>query len=108
MKTPVTVEDPLSARLVPVALANCKPPVNWLSVPEKVLESVRRVVEAAPVPVTAAQMMVPDESVLSAFEPEHVPKFPARVVEPVEETEKRVVVAVPAVEEPIEKRTEAA
>ena len=76
--------------------------------PVKVLESERRVEEAAVTPVIAPHIIVPDELVLRADEPEHVPKFPASVVEPVEETAKRVVVAVPAVDEPIANAVEAA
>ena len=71
---------------MPVAFANCKPPVNWLRVPENVLESPRRVDEAAEPAVIAPQIIVLLEFVWSAFEPEHVPKVEARVVEPVEET----------------------
>jgi len=102
------VVEPVRASDVPVALANCKPPVNWLSVPEKVLESPKRVDDAAVTPVIAPQMMVLPEFVCRAFEPEQVPKFPASVVEPVELTLKSVVVAVPADEEPIEKRMDEA
>jgi len=101
------VEEPVTAREpVEVALANCSPPVNWLRVPLKVLESARRVVEANPESV--AQVMLPEESVVRARVPEQAPKFPASVVEPVELTLKSVVVAVPADEEPIEKRMDEA
>jgi len=46
--------------------------------------------------------------VVRARVPEQAPKFPASVVEPVELTLKSVVVAVPADEEPIEKRMDEA
>jgi len=46
------------ASAVPVALANCNPPVNWLSVPEKVLESARSVEDAAVTPVIVPQIIV--------------------------------------------------
>ena len=99
--------EPFTAKLVEVAPASVVPPVKVL-LPEKVLKSARRVEDAAEPIVTAPQIMVLLEFVWSAFEPEHVPKFPASVVEPVEETEKSVVVAVPADEEPMAKRVEAA
>ena len=86
------VEEPVTAREpVEVAFANCKPPVNWLSVPEKVLESVRRVEDAAVTPVMAPHIIVLLEFVWRAFEPEHVPKVEANVVLPVFDIEKSVV-----------------
>ena len=50
--------------------------------------------------VIPPQTMVPEELVVSALLPEHVPKLPM-VVEPMLETEKSVVVANAAVEEEI-------
>ena len=52
------VVEPVIASAVPVALANCNPPVNWLSVPEKVLESARSVEDAAVTPVIVPQIIV--------------------------------------------------
>ena len=46
----------------------------------------------SPVPVTAPQTMLPEESVVRALAPEQVPNLPSVVV-PVLEMEKRVVVA---------------
>ena len=101
---PVTVVEPVSARLVPVALVKV---MFWKAlVPLHVLVSERSVVEANPESV--AQVMLPEESVVRARVPEQAPKFPASVVEPVELTLKSVVVAVPADEEPIEKRMDEA
>ena len=106
-KIPEIVDEPLTANAVEVAPARVVPPVKVL-LPENVLKSARSVVEAAPLLVTVPQTIVPDELTLSAFEPEQVPKIEARLVEPVEETEKSVVVAVPADEEPMAKSVEAA
>jgi len=92
----------VSASDVPVAFANCRPPVNWLSVPEKVLLSASKVDEAAVTPLIVPQIMVLLELVWSAFEPEQVPKVEANVVEPILLTLNSVVVAE-AVEEPIAK-----
>jgi len=99
LRTPAMVEEPVTANDVEVAPANVFPPVH-------VLVSERSVVEANPESV--AQVMLPEESVVSARVPEQAPKFPASVVEPVELTLKSVVVAVPADEEPIEKRMDEA
>ena len=69
----------------------------------KVLKSASRVDDAEPLPVIEPQEMLPEPSVVRAFEPEHEPKRPSVVV-PVLEIEKSVVVAL-AVDEPIAKST---